>query len=183
MDWSGAYGGLLAGYDSISARTRLGPISTKLDADGVLGGIYTGRNFQFGSYVIGYDGAIQLTDVTGKGPEPTSPVASYRNNVQADVRARLGYAWGSFLPFIAGGATFGRSEQRDLLTGSQRGRVPLDGYTIGGGLDYRVSEHLSVRAEYLYEGTFTKARPALNGCACTQTRTGNEVRVGTAYHF
>jgi outer membrane immunogenic protein len=73
----------------------------------------------------------------------------------ADVRFRVGYAIGKFLPYITAG--FGFGEGRSSLTTSVLG-VPvseqvvtsnLRGGVFGGGLQYALTDHLSVDATYL----------------------------------
>ena len=55
--------------------------------------------------------------------------------------------------------------------------------TIGAGLDYRVTERVSLRGEYLYASTFRSTYVDLNGCACKQNLDSNIFRIGAAYHF
>lgn len=186
VNWAGAYGGVIGGGGSLTPRTRLGTggVTNHFDATGGFGGIYAGTNFVFlNRVVLGFEGSTAYSDIHGTGAEPTSPRTSFRNYVTADLRGRAGYAFGNLLPFVAAGAFFGRSEQIDQATGSQRGRVPSENWTVGGGLDYRVSDHVSLRGEYLYVSSFKKKQVDLNGCDCRQSLDGNIFRVGAAYHF
>jgi outer membrane immunogenic protein len=185
VNWAGGYGGILGGYGDVTAHTRTpGFASTNLNATGGLGGIYAGTNFMFNRFMLGIDGSTSYSSFTGNGHQPGSldPV-HYRNYIQADLRGRAGYAFGNFLPFVAAGVAFGRSEQIDTTTGSERGRIPTDAFTLGGGLDYRVSQRVSLRVEDLYEFNSNKKVVNLNGCDCVQKRDGNIVRAGLAYHF
>ena len=186
VNWAGAYGGVFGGGASLTPKTKVvggtGP-NTKFDASGALGGLYAGTNFMiYNRVMLGFEGSTAFTDITGSGAEPTGR-ASFRNYVQADLRGRIGYAFGSFLPFAAAGVLYGRSEQIDQTTGSQRGRVNSEAFTIGGGLDYRVTERISLRGEYLFADTFNKKTVNLNNCLCTQQLSGNIFRLGAAYHF
>ncbi len=186
VNWGGAYGGIFGGGGSLTPHTKLvGGIAPKthFDATGGLGGLYAGTNFMvYNRLMLGFEGSTSYTDISGNGPEPTGR-ASFRNNIMADIRGRVGYAVGNFLPFVAGGILYGRSEQIDLTTGSQRGRVNSEALTIGAGLDYRISERVSLRGEYLYVDSFNHKNVNLNGCNCQQDLTGNIFRVGAAYHF
>ncbi len=185
VDWSGSYGGVFGGGASLSPRTS-GPGATgktNFNASGALGGLYAGTNFMvFNRVMLGIEGSTSYTDITGHGSEPTGP-ANFRNYVQADARGRVGYAFGRVLPFVAAGVLFGQSEQRDTLTGAQRGFVRSEALTIGAGLDYRVTERVSLRGEYLYASTFRSTYVDLNGCACKQNLDSNIFRIGAAYHF
>jgi outer membrane immunogenic protein len=184
VDWSGAYGGFLGGYGWSRARTvSPGFAPSNLPASGPIGGLYIGRNFAFGPWIVGIEGATALRDVTGTGAVPGAPIVKFRGNIEADTELRLGYAWGRFLPFFAAGAMFNRSVQRDVITGSFLGRVPDDAWTVGGGLDYRLADRWSLRGEYLYASSFKKQGIILNGCFCQQTIRTQVVRFGVAYHF
>jgi outer membrane immunogenic protein len=185
-DWSGAYAGLIGGGMWTKATTTApGGASSSLSASGAAGGLYAGRNFQFGSYVLGFDSSSMLTSITGNGSLPGGAAGSlsYRNYIEATLRGRVGYAVGRYLPFFAAGVSFGRSEQRDPTTGSQRGRIPTEAWTVGAGLDYMLTDRFSVRGEYLYARDFSNRDTALNATAYTQKHSSQMLRVGLAYHF
>lgn len=196
VNWGGGYGGILGGYGSPGLTVRnVTPNGTRInrsiDADGGLGGIYAGTNFMFNRVMLGFDGSTSFSDFTGSravplrttGNNPASDQVSYRGYVQADIRARLGYAFGNFLPFVDAGYAFSRGELVDRVTGSQRGRVPVDSFTAGGGIDYRVSQRVSFRIEDLYEFGSDRKQISLNGTNTSVTRDANIVRAGFAYHF
>ncbi len=186
VNWAGGYGGILGGYGNASVRTTApnGARNTSIGGDGGLGGIYAGTNFLFGHYMVGFDGSTSISDLTGRGTLPDNgQTVDYRSYIQADIRARAGYAFGRFLPFVAGGIAFSRSEQIDVNTTSQRGRIPPDALTLGGGLDYRLAEHVSLRLEDLYEFRSGNNTADLNGVPYVEKRDANIVRGGVAYHF
>ncbi|HWG05957.1 MAG TPA: outer membrane beta-barrel protein, partial [Beijerinckiaceae bacterium] len=186
VDWSGSYGGALVGFSTMRARTSSpGAGSTAFNASGALGGVFAGRNFTFGPWVLGIDGSIAMTDFTGNGPYPVSgDNVTLRNYIQTDIRGRVGYAFGRLMPYFAAGAIWGRSEQRDQVTLSEIGRIPSESWTVGAGLEYMLTDRLSLRGEYLYEDTLDKIRTNLTPCpGCSQTQTGNLFRVGLAYYF
>ncbi|SER42111.1 Opacity protein [Faunimonas pinastri] len=183
VDWAGAYGGLLGGGSWAKTHTKGNGGSTSFDADGGLGGIYLGYNYMFGNWLLGAEGDISLADLTGSGDIPGGGDDHYRGNVDADLRLRAGYAVGRFLPFVAGGVNFARSEQKDEDTGSEKGRVPTDSWTVGGGLDYKLTDHVSVRGEYRYASTLKSVRLPVDDCNCRQDQDSHTVRFGAAYHF
>ena len=72
----------------------------------------------------------------------------------ASLRARAGYAMGPWTPFVTGGIAWAstRVSRTDLTTGNEDaspGNVRL-GWTVGGGVDYRLDPRWSTRLEYLY---------------------------------
>jgi outer membrane immunogenic protein len=182
VDWSGHYGGLTVGYGRTTLETSADFGSTEFDADGALGGFYLGHNFQFGNWVVGYEGSILLANLEGNGAQPGVADVEMRTNVQADTRIRLGYAMGEFLPFIAGGASWTRSEQ-EASNGQQRGRVPAELWNVGAGVDYRVSDRVSLRGEYIYAQSWDSQTTNFAGVATDQDLELHEVRIGAAYHF
>lgn len=196
VNWAGGYGGIIGGYGSPGVRTRVNGVNTgSIGADGGLGGIYAGTNFLFGHYMLGVDGTTAFTDLTGtrniNAPGVVTDPVRYRGYIQSDIRARAGYAFGNFLPFIAAGYSFERGEFTDSgvpgagdPTGKvQRGRVPLDAFTVGGGLDYRLTQRVSLRIEDVYDFDSTRKSYDIRGNQVSFTRDGNTVRAGIAYHF
>ncbi len=72
----------------------------------------------------------------------------------ASLRGRAGYDMGSWTPFVTGGIAWAstRYSRTDLTTGNEDAspsniRV---GWTVGGGLDYRLDPRWTTRLEYLY---------------------------------
>jgi outer membrane immunogenic protein len=190
VNWAGGYGGILAGYGSPSIHAKIPGFGTRdINPDGGLGGVYAGTNFMFGRLMLGFDGSTSYQNLTGRSALPVGAggaldSVSYRGYVNADIRGRAGYAFGNFLPFVAAGYSFSRGEIIDTATTSEKGRVPLDAFTAGGGLDYRLSQRVSLRIEDLYDFASTRKNIDINGCAtCSVTRDGNTVRAGLAYHF
>lgn len=183
-DWSGAYAGLLAGYAKDRVRTTTAADSASLDADGGLGGLYAGRNFTFGRIVAGWESATLLSSVKGDGTIPeTADAHGYREYFRTDLRVRAGYAFGRILPFVAAGAAFGRSEQSDAATLSQRAKISTSAWTIGAGVDYMIMERLSARVEYLHAKNWKNTDVDLSGDRMTQSRSSDYVRAGLAWHF
>jgi outer membrane immunogenic protein len=186
VDWSGAYGGALAGFGALQAKTMApGTTGPSLNATGPLGGILGGRNFTFGPWVAGFEGSTMMTGFTGNGRTPASADdMTLRNYIQADLRGRVGYAFGRFLPYFAAGLTWGLSEQRDQVTLAEIGRIPSQAWAAGAGLEYMLTDRLSLRGEYLFASTYSNAWTSLPPCnACSQSLTGSMVRVGMAYYF
>jgi outer membrane immunogenic protein len=186
FDWSGAYGGVLGGGMWAQPKTTMtGSPSTTTSAAGPFAGIFTGRNFTLGSFVVGYEGVVEATDVTGSGPQPGIVSASYRNYFDTDVRLRAGYAFGRFLPYVTAGMDWGRAEETDPATGSYRGRIPSDGVVAGAGLEYGIDDNWSARIEYLYSTPASTEWTRLDAASLVlyQNRPAQTLRAGLAYYF
>jgi len=173
-NWTGLYAGLNAGY-GFSARNNtvvsaspavfptLGvtrPGSTRLDPDGFIGGGQIGYNWQFGSFVAGVETDIAYTDFRDTRNVVLGGLSSqFRQRIDylGTVRARLGVAFDRALIYATGGlaygdvrnsATFYNGAGVATYTGSSN--KTRAGYTIGGGIEYAITNTISVRGEYLY---------------------------------
>jgi opacity protein-like surface antigen len=157
--------------------------TTTDSAAGPVAGVFTGRNFLFGPWMLGWEGVVEATNVTGTGPQPSIASVSYRNYFETDTRLRAGYAVGRFLPYVTAGLDWGRSEQTDLLSGSYRGRIWTDSAIAGAGLEYALDDRWTARLEYLYQGSYNRDSTELDALALEQTRPAQTVRAGLAYYF
>jgi outer membrane immunogenic protein len=185
VDWAGDYFGVLGGgaWDQLSTSGSLGP-STKFNASGPIGGVYSGHNWMFGNTVLGIDGATMLGSIKGHGAEPGVASVNYRDYFEGDVRGRAGYAFGRFLPYVAAGVAYGQSQQTDLPTANTQGLVVDWAWTAGVGVEYLLADRWSLRAEYLYSSSFSHENTHLDSISCcAQTRTSDTFRVGLAYFF
>jgi outer membrane immunogenic protein len=182
--WGGSYFGAIGGGDLQQIMTQGLGASPAFRAAGPIGGAYSGQNWMFGNAMLGVDGAAMLANVVGRGPQPGAVSTNYQNFLESDLRGRVGYAFGRFLPFVASGLDFGASQQVDNANGNTRTNQPVLAGTLGAGLDYMASERIAIRAEYLYSRSLASESTHLDSdICCSQTRTGNGVRVGAAYFF
>jgi outer membrane immunogenic protein len=132
------------------------------NASGFFGGAQIGYNYQVDSFVLGIEGDISATNIESK-------LKLYSNTVNADVsghsevdwfataRLRGGYAATSnLLLYVTGGAAWGAvTSGFDADLGgfgnlSEDNSTSHMGWTLGGGFEYAVTEHISLKTEYLY---------------------------------
>jgi high affinity Mn2+ porin len=163
---SGFYFGGHVGYMFGSANATLGDPTGVTSAGGVtgygafFGGVQAGYEHYFASRLML---GIEL-DASFPSTQDLAQVLSYRAtgtgtaNEQlewlASLRGRAGYAMGPWTPFVTGGIAWAstRYSRVDLTTGNEDANpsnIRL-GYVVGGGLDYRLDQRWSARAEYLY---------------------------------
>jgi outer membrane immunogenic protein len=201
--WTGVYVGVQAGYefgrDSAFATgtAAAGPLagvglaSASRRENGFIGGAHIGYNFGglLGSGIVfGIEG-----DVDG-----TSAKANYnlgginvvtRDQIQGSVRGRLGFAVDRTLFYATGGVAFGglRNTYLNTVTGGIDTRDHTRvGYTVGGGVEYAVTNNWSVRAEYRYTdfGTYTDVPASLGGGVAIRHReVENRIQGGVSYKF
>lgn len=138
-DWGGFYLGGMASFDSGDIEFLENGLYTHehpLDSTTGWGG-FAGYNFELGSMVLGgeiaYDASIM--PVTGF---PNSTVSDF-----FDIKARIGFAAGKALIYgVAGYSTGQFFEDPDTWS--------LDGFNYGAGVDFLITDHLFVGAEYLF---------------------------------
>ncbi len=135
--------------------------SWKTTNDGVFGGGTLGYNWQTGAFVLGFEadfGAIGFSNTNNWGGGYGYGYYGdywYKQDTSfyADVTGRLGYAAGPALFYVKGGwayldnsNTFGFGN----ISGHNWNDNSLDGWTVGGGIEYMWSPSWSIKAEYLY---------------------------------
>jgi outer membrane immunogenic protein len=162
--WSGFSIGAAGGIAFGSAHSDLsGPIATSSG----FGSVYAEYNVQLrNGLVLGLASGISpLPGLFGNASrscpaalcDSLQAISEFHTEVSwfADIRFRLGYAIGKFLPYMTAG--FGFGEGRSSATISVLG-IPvservvnsnLRGGVFGGGLLYALTDHLSVDALYL----------------------------------
>jgi outer membrane immunogenic protein len=197
-DWRGLYAGSFLGAEQGLFSTR----ETSSASGSALGwatGALVGYNWQSGAIVYGLEGDMTANSAQKKFGAAPGLVANEVDNIYAlHARARLGYDFGLFLPFVAAGAAYGRNEQYQQApldsNGDTQSRL---GWTVGAGIDVKVVLPLLgpsiLRGEYLYEAypptVFDLNGPMLRTNVANQTvrvalisRTGDDWRapaVGT----
>lgn len=149
FDWTGFYAGVNAGYGW--AKIESGGFVNSDDFNGWLGGAQVGYNYDFGGFVLGVEGDIQLADVKYKEDLGGGFGVEAGLEAYGTVRARAGIAADRFLPYITGGVAWGRGVIKATAPGAS---VSINddfvGWTIGAGLEYAVADNITLRGEYLY---------------------------------
>jgi outer membrane immunogenic protein len=188
--WSGLYAGASASFAK-SQSTYIGLASVTsyvpLNPSGTVPVAYAGYNFQFGRIVIGLEGDALLSKVSGGGA-----LVDQNGVIHSDFRAtsklsdawsargRLGFAFGNFLPYVTAGAAGASYAHTIDAFGQQRSfNERFTSWTAGAGLDYALSDHLILRAEYRYTpyGQATNRHSLPN----TVDLTVEEIRAGIAF--
>jgi outer membrane immunogenic protein len=151
------------------------PRRVSLDKDGAMGGIQAGYNMQFGIFVAGLEADVSWTNATGEAtysaPDRflfesipalrgaiTNSVFQSELEWLATFRARAGVTIDRALIFVTGGAAVGEMNNRFSINIPA---VPYFspvwdksdtewGWTIGAGIEYAVTNNVSLKAEYLY---------------------------------
>ena len=157
--WTGCYiggnaGGLWTDKDWSDPAT--GDVFAKHHANGFLGGVQVGCNYQTGAFVFGVQGDYDWTDADGQGVDLFDPATTERTRVRglASVTGRVGYAWDRALLYVKGGGAWERDrfDFLDTATGVSFATASetRGGWTFGGGIEYAFWQNWTAFVEYDY---------------------------------
>ena len=138
-----------------------------LDTSGAeLGGLI-GYNYQWNNWVFGVEAAggylwLRDSDNTGVFTVPAtdntySVATSLKTHYLATFGGRIGYAFCRWLPYVTGGLAVGDIDfeqtiiQHNLLFNEVGHTDDAElGWMVGGGLEYALTNHWRIRAQYQY---------------------------------
>lgn len=146
--WSGPYAGVSAGY-GFEGETNLPGVG--IDTDGWMGGAFGGYQVQNGSLVYGAEADINYSRLDGTVEAGTDSITS-RTTVDGSVRGRLGVTVTEDI-LLYGTAGLAAERQRITVSDgidSERDTNVALGYTVGAGVDARLTDQVFARAEYRY---------------------------------
>jgi outer membrane immunogenic protein len=143
-NWSGFYVGVNGGGGWGSSRSDL---TGRFGTSGGLAGGTVGYNAQVGRWVLGLEGDIDWSNINGNTSLGCAAGCSVQNNWLSTVRGRVGYAFGSWLPYVTGGLAVGD------VNASAAGFAGMDstqvGWTAGAGVEYALGGNWTAKLEYL----------------------------------
>ena len=214
--WTGLYAGLQVGYvwgrDPADTTYIIPGIflndSVNNNSQGVIGGAHAGYQLQLTQWswfsssgiVIGLEGSVDGTSINNTVFDPFSELAVRTQvPVEGSIRLRAGVAWDRLLVYATGGAAFTSikdtyTDWTGFVTGVPGAYEAItknrSGWTVGGGLQYAVTDNWSVRAEYRYSDfghytdyPFTIFVPFGDVLTVQHHLTENQVQVGLSYKF
>jgi outer membrane immunogenic protein len=165
-DWTGIYGGVHLGAGALedqvttTTTTILQPTGTvtKLSPFSVVSGAQAGFNIEFAPFVIGAEGTFTWSNISGTQVTPSLLPTISENSISrplwyATATAKIGVAANDFLFYAKGGAALMnvRYTQQVAATSVQSAQTIVDnrsGFTVGGGVEFGMTENLSARVEY-----------------------------------
>lgn len=166
-DWNGFYVGVFGGLTNGPFDYSLVPVGlpsaldVNVNGGGALAGVQIGGDVQFDQFVLGAVADIAFTNhraeagLTVPGVVGGGLNAESRLTYLGTVRARAGYAFDDVLAYVHGGLAYGRTEASITAGGvAVPGINAADrvGYAIGAGVEYKVSDSISLQTEYSYTG-------------------------------
>jgi outer membrane immunogenic protein len=180
-NWTGLYAGFNVGY-GFGSSSWTGAIPVDLSPKGMLYGLTVGYNWQAGSFVYGLEGDYSWSMVKASDTCGILLTCETSNTYLATGRARLGYAFDRFMPYLTGGVAYGDIKADISPTAQSASKAKL-GYTFGGGIEYAFLGNWTAKAEYLYVdlGSFDTGFAPLTGTSVDFKE--NIVRAGLNYKF
>lgn len=194
FDWTGFYAGINAGY--AGGRTSwsdpaVGTDSGRFGMSGALIGGQLGYNYQMGNVVLGVEtdmdwlnakgsmtsnGAGDVCAADGGGACQT------QQSWLGTTRARVGYAFGRWMPYVTGGVAYGNIQSVQPSGPTSATNV---GWSAGGGLEAGIDRNWSAKLEVLHAdlGTATFTGSASGTATLAVPVTNNALRVGLNYHW
>jgi outer membrane immunogenic protein len=170
MSWTGFYIGVQGGggwgtsdetyFNAPNTATFVGTQS--YDTSGGFAGGVVGYNWQSGAFVFGIEGDYHWADINGRSAVinvgPPNLLDTYYTQLRSfgDIKGRVGYAAGSALFFVSGGAAVGDIQHRydAALNGGPAFTVVQNntrwGWTVGAGAEYMFAPNWSAKVEYNY---------------------------------
>ncbi len=184
--WSGFYAGINGGF-GFGSYTSGGSNYFGNASGGLVGGT-VGYNYQSGHLVAGIEADLDYSTVGASG-SPYGNVNSYASmDAMGTVRARFGYTFDRTLLYVTGGYA-GASVRGTLYDNRFATRYNnsnssyLNGFAIGAGVEYAITQNISVKGEYIFSSFggnsfFQNTPDSLNSGLNVST-----IRAGLAYHF
>ncbi len=144
-NWSGFYLGVNGGGDW--GRSRWDSTGNFNLSGGLVGGT-AGYNFQTGHAVFGLEGDVDWTNLKGSTTTNCAAGCSTSSHWLSTVRGRAGYAFDRIMPYVTGGLAVG--DIRATTPGFAGTTQTNAGWTVGGGLEFALTNNWTAKAEYLH---------------------------------
>jgi outer membrane immunogenic protein len=163
--WTGSYIGISGGGawgNSVLRNEFVGADQTpRFDLRGGIVGITSGYNIQNGNVVYGYESDTSITSKRGSAFN-LPPNGAFSSEVKepwlSTYRGRFGYVQNNWMVFATGGAALANAETSiSGPVGQISDKHWHWGWTLGGGVEMRLTQDWSAKVEYLYVGLQDKS--------------------------
>jgi outer membrane immunogenic protein len=172
-DWTGFYAGVqIGGAFGDTGTFSLSPFTPALQTafapgfdddfdSSIIGGAHLGYDHQMGDLVVGALLDFNITNIEdkqiGRSVTPATYTIQRELDFLATLRARVGYlATDSVMLYATGGLAYGEVDFRysqpgsGAVTTTSGGQDSDFGYTVGAGVETKLTENISLGVEYLY---------------------------------
>jgi outer membrane immunogenic protein len=155
---------------------------------GGLYGLTAGYNYQSGPLVAGVEGDLNFGSINGTGSPYAGVNGSGNVTGEGSLRVRFGYALDRALLYVTGGYT-GANLKGSVADFSGAPNIYasqsayLNGFILGGGLEFAVTNNISLKAEYLFNDYGSASYFSSTRDAMTSGVNFSTLRAGINYHF
>ncbi|NCQ67149.1 MAG: porin family protein [Alphaproteobacteria bacterium] len=156
-NFSGAYVGGNIGYGAgkVKQDDRSNNTSGDLGVSGVIGGLHTGYQHQFGMFILGAEAAANLSNTEGTTKTDAVKTSFKRKNAFG-LAARAGLAVNSWMTYVKLGwetAKFNAKESGNVapnLADNYSKNKRLNAFVTGLGFETLVAKNMMIGAEWTY---------------------------------
>lgn len=147
------------GFCGGAAKTNAPAGGCKEDEDGLDAGIRAGYDWQVGNWVFGGVAELSSVDINDSVSAYSTTPASYTMTRELNstfaLRGRAGYSWDRSLFYATGGFVWADVESsfdttNGVNTFTEKSDDNVNGWQLGGGVETRVTDTVTVGVEYLY---------------------------------
>lgn len=164
-NWTGPYAGVNVGLSGGAFNQKWDDFGAPYASDharssGFSGGGQFGFNYQLPNsrFVIGLEADFQGSTLDGTYADYSASQLKFGTQVDwfGSVRARGGYAFGSILPYVTAGLSYGHLTNSYLcpnncgIAYNETWSTTRAGWTAGGGIDFALSRNFVLDIGYLY---------------------------------
>ena len=147
-------------------------------ADGPTGGVLVGYNVDMGDYILGIEADTSFGDLSNSTVIGGIGNVRVSNHGQHTLRARAGMDIGTGLLYATGGLAM---SDIWLTAGGVQDKNFLWGGVVGAGYEAKVTDNITLRAEYLY-AVYAEETYQLTAPVSVEYET-HGVRAGVAWQF
>lgn len=203
VNWGGFYVGILGGLgastDSLSLDPDSGDSLGTIDftGNGGLVGVRAGYDAAFGNFLLGASADLSLTNI---GTEINGTFGTSPSDINFDVysrlqdlgtvQARVGTTIDDLLVYAHGGWAWGTTEAAYEISGGGVGSTISDsdtedrsGFVVGAGLQYKVTDNMSVSTEYSYYDLGSAEIARISGLSVNDSLTFHAITAGLNFNF
>lgn len=144
-----------------------------------------GYNWQINNIVLGIEADLDWANIKGSTVDACQQVCKTELKSFGTVRPRIGYAFDRFMPYVTGGIAFGKlSAGMRNYNGRPTGTTTWEGgWAYGAGLEVKLSENFSAKAEYLRTELHQNRYDLPNVSIFAEEKNVNVMRIGLNYKF
>lgn len=151
LDWTGFYAGVGIGFHAgdITQSGCVGICPDGAELNKAFGAVTVGYDLQFANnVVIGAYAIVPFTRI-----DKTFDLAGFlfpqETHFAANVSARLGVTFGNWMPYLSAGVTYADVSIHNNFTNITDSNTHF-GPSVGVGVEYRFSQHLSIDGKFFY---------------------------------